>query len=108
MESLKDWVDKVNFSEKLIITEGKKDVKALRNSGVTNRIKTLSKQPLFSVAEEVSGEEVIILTDFDKKGKELYGRLKRELQGQGVKVDNVFREWLQNNTKLSHIEGFSI
>lgn len=105
METIKEWIEEINKIDKSIIVEGKKDIKALRKIGVNKPIHSLNKEPIYKIAEEFPSKEVVILTDFDKKGKELYSRLKRELQSWGIKVDNVFREWLQRNTKISHIEG---
>jgi len=67
----------------------------------------LDRKAIFSVIEDIAKitSEVIILTDFDAEGKKLYGKLNSGLQKHGVKVDKYFREWLQRNTKLSHVEG---
>lgn len=105
MENIDEWIGKVNASGISIIVEGKKDVSALRKIGIKNPVFCLSVKPIYQVAEDFTSREVIILTDFDKKGKELYGKLSTEFQSQGVGVDRTFREWLQRNTKLSHIEG---
>ncbi|MFW6383166.1 MAG: toprim domain-containing protein [Nanoarchaeota archaeon] len=105
METISEWIKEINNEEIALIVEGKKDINALRKIGVNNPIHPLSKKPIYKIAEEFPQKKVIILTDFDKKGKELYAKLSRELQSWGIKVDYVFREWLQKNTKLSHIEG---
>ena len=104
-----NFISKLKASNKLIIVEGPKDKKALNSIGVNNYIVVLSKKAIFEVIEDVAKitDFVIILTDFDKKGKELYGKLNSGLQKLGVKVDHYFREWLQKNTKLSHIEGLT-
>ena len=103
---LKEEIIKLKQSDKLIIVEGKKDKAALEKLGVGN-IFTLSKKPLFHVIEEIAGagKGVVILTDLDRHGKELYGRLNSGLQYHGVKVDNKFREFLFKKTKLRQIEG---
>ena len=105
-EELKEFILELKQSNKLIIVEGPKDKKALKELGITY-VTVLNKKPIFQVIEDVSKltSEVIILTDFDKEGKELYGKLNSGLQKYGVKVDHYFREWLQRNTKLSHVEG---
>ena len=105
MEDLEGWIEEIKESGKLIIVEGQKDRKALEGLGSMDILSL--KKPIYQVVEEAasSGKEVIILTDFDKKGKELYGKLKKDLAKHGVKVDRHFREFLQRNTKLSHIEG---
>lgn len=106
---LLDWVHEIRKSNLPIIVEGNKDKAALEQLGIT-RITTLSKQPLFAVVEELAktDKEIIILTDFDKKGKELYGTLKKHSEHVGLKVNHGFREWLQRNTPFSHIEGMKV
>lgn len=105
-EKLKEFLSELKQSNKLIIVEGPKDKKALNELGITYVV-VLNKKPIFQVIEDTAKitKEAIILTDFDKKGKELYGKLNSGLQKYGVKVDHYFREWLQRNTKLCHIEG---
>ena len=99
-------IDKIKNSNILIIVEGKKDKIALEKLGIKN-ISTLSKKPLFQIVEEVanSNDECIILTDLDRKGKEIYGKLNSNLQKHGVKVNNKLREFLFKHTKLRQIEG---
>ena len=106
IEELNEEINKLKNSNKLIIVEGKKDRKALEKLGFKNIIE-LSKKPLFQIIEDISckNKECTILTDLDKKGKQLYGKLNSGLSRLGVKVDNKFREFLQKNTRLSHIEG---
>lgn len=99
-------IEKIKYSNTIVIVEGKKDRAALNKFGITNIIE-LTKKPLFQIVEEVanSNEECIILTDLDKKGKEIYGKLNSDLQKHGVKVNNKFRNFLFKNTKLRQIEG---
>ena len=65
---------------RIVIVEGKKDKSALQKLGVKN-IVTLTK-PLYLVIEEVAAMnmDVAILTDLDKEGKALYGKLSSGLQ----------------------------
>lgn len=106
MDDLTQWLDALRDSGKIILVEGKKDKAALEHFGITN-VKTLYKKSLFHIIEDIAEQydEVILLTDLDKEGKLLYGKLSRELQHKGIKIDTTFREFLQKNTKLSHIEG---
>ncbi len=108
-KKIEEIISELKSSNKLIIVEGIKDKRALKKLAVNNYIVVLSKKPIFAVIEDISKitKDVVILTDFDKKGKELYGKLNSGLQRLGVKVDHYFREWLQRNTKLSHIEGIA-
>lgn len=106
IEELKFFIDKIIDSNILVIVEGKKDKSALQKLGISNII-DLNKKPLFQIVEEIaeSNNECIILTDLDKKGKEIYGKLNSDLQDNGVKVDNKFRKFLFKHTKLRQIEG---
>lgn len=105
-EELMEQIEKLKKSDCLIIVEGKKDMFALNQFGIKNII-TLNKKPLFKIIEEIveKNTEVIILTDLDKEGKQLYGKLNSGLQKFGVKVNNKFREFLLKETKLRQIEG---
>jgi len=105
-EELLEWIDKIKNSDKIVIVEGREDKAALQRLGITN-ILQLNKKPLYKVVEELiqKAKEVIILTDLDKEGKKLYGKLNHDLQRFGVKVDNRFREFLFKKTKLRQIEG---
>ena len=102
---MNDWIDELRVCEKTIIVEGPNDKKALEYFGIHD-IVTLSKKPLFEIIEDVATktDKVVILTDYDKKGRELYGKLYKGLQKLGVEIDNCFREFLYIQ-KLSHIEG---
>ena len=105
-EEFQELIEKIKNSNTLVIVEGKKDKIALEKFGIKN-IVTLSKKPLYQIVEETanSNDECIILTDLDKKGKELYGKLNSDLQKHGVKVNNEFRNFLFKHTKLRQIEG---
>lgn len=106
MKDIMDYIDALKKSNKLIIVEGKKDKKALEQLRLKN-IVTLSKKPIYKVIEEVAEKtkEAVILTDLDKEGKKLYGKLNSGLSYHGVKVDNKFRVFLFKKTKLRQIEG---
>lgn len=100
-----EWLSSLKNSGKVIIVEGEKDLFALSKLGVCNVV-AISRKPLYQVIEELPANKgVIILTDLDKEGRKLYNMLKHNLQKQGFKVDNKFREALFKDTNLSHIEG---
>ncbi|MBI2131129.1 hypothetical protein HYU10_05170 [Candidatus Woesearchaeota archaeon] len=101
--TLSDMIKKI-----IDIVEGKKDSAALRKLGIINIIE-LSKRPIYSIVEEIAGKtnDCIILTDLDRKGKELFSKLNSGLQRHGVRVDNTFREFLFKRTKLRQIEGIT-
>ena len=105
-EELMCYIEKIKNSNTLVIVEGKKDRIALNKFGIGNIIE-LSKKPLFQIVEDIanSSDECIILTDLDKEGKQLYSKLNSNLQRNGVKVNNKFREFLFKHTKIRQIEG---
>ena len=106
IEEFQNFIRKIQKSNTLVIVEGKKDKAALQKLGINNIIE-LNKKPLFQIIEEIatSNEECIILTDLDKEGKQLYSKLNSNLQKNGVRVNNKFREFLFKHTKLRQIEG---
>ena len=101
-----EHINKIKQSKTIVIVEGKKDKKALQSFEIKNIIE-LNKRPLFEIIENISSnnKNCIILTDLDKQGKELYGKLNSGLQQLGVKIDNSFRNFLFKNTHLRQIEG---
>jgi 5S rRNA maturation endonuclease (ribonuclease M5) len=106
---LSEWRDRLQRSRKMILVEGPRDEQALREIGITNPILLLHKKPLYAVVEEAAErcKDIVILTDLDKEGKKLFGRLNTDLQAFGVRVDKTFREYLFKNSKLRQIEGIS-
>lgn len=106
IQEVRDLLRDLSEEEAAVIVEGPKDKAALESYGV-DKIFMLSKTPLFATIERVakSFDRIIVLTDFDRKGKELYGKITKEAERHGLKMDTRYREWFQNNTQLSHIEG---
>ncbi len=104
---LHDWIAKLVEEQPYIIVEGLKDKQALEALGL-KKIITL-KKPLYATVEEVAAitKTVVILTDLDRKGKELFARLRQDLQKHGVTIDNQFREFLFKETQLRQIEGMT-
>jgi len=106
LDELRNHIEKIKNSNTLVIVEGRKDRAALQKLGIEN-ITELSKKPLYQIVEEIaaSNEECVILTDLDKKGREIYGKLNSSLQRHGVKINNKLREFLFRRTRLRQIEG---
>lgn len=86
-----DYEKLLNTLDKLkgctLIVEGMKDEKALKSLGLKNIVR-ISGKPLIRVVQEVENKvekkkakkDVIILTDFDSKGRKLAARLRHLLQ----------------------------
>ncbi len=107
---IENWIEELRGSEDYVIVEGKKDKEALEMFGITN-ILILNKKPMYQLIEELavqgSGRRVIILTDLDKKGKELYGKLNSNLKRHGIGINDKPRNFLFKRTKLRQIEGLN-
>ncbi|RME31529.1 toprim domain-containing protein [Candidatus Woesearchaeota archaeon] len=86
----------------LTIVEGKNDKRALEGFGFTN-VRVLDG-PLYRVVESIDEEEVLILTDLDEHGKQLYRYFYKECGRRGVRVNNRVRQLLTFTT-LRQIEG---
>ena len=84
------------YENLLVVVEGKRDVIVLRNLGLKAPIiQTQTRLPRNTLAEKIVTEtgkhgQVLILTDFDKEGKEIYRFIEKELELGGVK--NLKRE----------------
>ncbi len=105
-QQILEHLKKIKESNILIIVEGPKDKAALEYFGINN-IQTLSKQPIYKIVENIAEKhkECIILTDLDKEGKKLFGKLNSGLSRFGVRIKKQFREFLFKETKLRQIEG---
>ncbi|MCL2142600.1 MAG: toprim domain-containing protein [Methanimicrococcus sp.] len=85
----------------LIIVEGKKDALSLRNLGVAAEIYPCANQPAAAFCEQIAEtkKKVIILTDWDRKGRILASRFIRHFQNLGASYDETYRERLLMYTK---------
>ena len=87
-----------------IIVEGKNDIETLRALAIKGKIisaKTGGRSLLdvISEVEKSRAQEVILLLDFDRRGKELTKRLKQNLEKAKIKPNITF--WI----KLSGLVG---
>jgi 2,5-diamino-6-(ribosylamino)-4(3H)-pyrimidinone 5'-phosphate reductase len=78
-----------------IVVEGKKDIETLKALNIEGKIisaKTGGKTLLdvLSVIEEFKPREVILLFDFDRRGREWTKRLKHHLEAERIKVNVTF------------------
>lgn len=81
-----------------IVVEGIRDVESLRRLGCAGDVHTLNAgTTLHARAERLAGrtEWVILLTDWDRKGDQLFASMKEKLAANGVRADGTFREKLQ-------------
>jgi 5S rRNA maturation endonuclease (ribonuclease M5) len=97
-----------------IIVEGKKDVEALRVLGIEGKIieaKTGGKSRLdvISEVEECGAKEVILLLDFDRRGREWTKSLKQHLEKMQIKANVVFWKKLRGivGREVKDVEGLA-
>ena len=88
-----------------IIVEGKKDSEALRDLGVTGTVITLKTggKSFLEVATEIEGLGicgVILLLDFDRRGREGTKRLQCDLERTKIKVNIKF--WNKLHSLVGH------
>ena len=94
----------------LIIVEGEKDERILREMGASGLIFKVSRYGcgrLLDFIEQNDVKEIIILTDFDSEGEALAKKCEKMASNYGVKVDKSMRLKLYKLFKLysESIEG---
>jgi len=96
-----------------IIVEGKKDIETLRSLGIGGRIITAkSGKRLLDVVSEVEesgAREIILLADFDRRGKELTSRLKQHLETARITANTSFWRELSSlvGKEVKDVEGLA-
>lgn len=100
-------IEKAKEEDKLIVVEGKNDKLSLEKLGMTKIFKLNNGRSFRRNIEIISGmaKDVIILTDFDKEGREMYDKLVQELSQMGVRIDNKLRKIIAKD--VSHIQGLA-
>jgi len=97
-----------------IIVEGKKDTEALRALAVGGEIISAKSGgkgflDVISEIEKTSSQEVILLLDFDRRGKEWIKRLKQQLEKTGTRPNTTFWRELAAliSREVKDIEGLA-
>ncbi len=111
IESLSHFIKKLNHEEDaLIVVEGLRDAKALRDSGFDGEIFMLChKQNVTKLENEATKyKKTILLLDNDSEGKKLTARTQRILRGR-VKLDLFYQRELlpASKGKIRHVEEFA-
>jgi 5S rRNA maturation endonuclease (ribonuclease M5) len=90
-----------------IIVEGDKDIDALRKLDINGTIISVNiGASLIDFCDKVadSYRDIIILTDWDRKGGYLAHTIGRNLEGR-VKCNNSYREFFAKYTMIKTVEG---
>ncbi|AEK20369.1 hypothetical protein MMMIC1C10_03790 [Methanococcus maripaludis] len=78
-----------------ILVEGPNDILSLKNLKIRANFITVSNTPVFQIADDLITKnisEVILLTDFDRAGREYAKNIMEEFQSRGIKVNNLIRK----------------
>jgi 2,5-diamino-6-(ribosylamino)-4(3H)-pyrimidinone 5'-phosphate reductase len=98
----------------IVVVEGKKDMATLRALGVEGKIipaKTGGKGLLdvVSEVEKTGAREVLLLLDFDRRGRELTKNLRQHLERAQLKLNIAFWKELSSlvGAELKDVEGLA-
>lgn len=95
MDELASLLKEVHCYVDVIIVEGARDIKALRNFGCQAEIETLAHVRLgdYELAEQVASRynRVLILTDYDAEGIYLNQKFSSIFEHKDVKIDKGLR-----------------
>lgn len=98
LEKIQAIFGEVNMITDLVVVEGVRDVKAIRELGYLGRIDVISHSkvsfPDLATYVSESANTVLVLTDFDESGMRQADRLTSLLEGIGVKVEKEKRRML--------------
>ena len=109
LEKIENAIEKLKELNKdiPILVEGIKDVEALHSLGVNGKIMTIYKgMEIANLCDFIAAryKEIIILTDWDKKGWQLCRKIVKNLKGR-TKCNTDFHKIFAENTIVKDIEG---
>ena len=94
-----------------VIVEGRRDLQALRALGLPGPVIMASRRPALDLAEEAarSYAQIILLTDWDRKGDEMCRTIERHLRSMGSRPDGEIRSRLRKLVKkeIKDVESLS-
>ncbi len=108
LERIEELLSKLSeYSERgaIIIVEGKRDVLSLKRLGIEGNFELATRYSLFNFSERIAqlGSEVVILTDWDRRGDLLAIKLSGYFESFGLKpeleIRNKFRLLAQKEIK---------
>ncbi|MBP2030948.1 5S rRNA maturation endonuclease (ribonuclease M5) [Methanohalophilus levihalophilus] len=101
LEELLEDLSSRSLEGSIIVVEGKRDVISLRKLGIQGQIETSTTIPVLELSDRLAGEgrEVIILTDWDRRGDLLGSKVSSDLRYLGLDVDTDFRIRLSSMVK---------
>jgi 5S rRNA maturation endonuclease (ribonuclease M5) len=95
-ENILDLLKQIENTVDIILVEGTRDIKALRNIGYSGEIIPCSQIGLndYELADKISGKyhRILILTDFDKEGVLIYQKFHEIFERKYIKVEDELRK----------------
>lgn len=109
LEELEKALEELREANKTnpIIVEGDKDIEALRILDITGTIVSLNTgMSLPNFCDKIASEyeEVILLTDWDRRGGFLCHTISKNLEGR-VRCNTTYRERFAKHTTIRTVEG---
>jgi 5S rRNA maturation endonuclease (ribonuclease M5) len=97
IEELLSELSEHSESGAIIIVEGKRDILSLKRLGIEGNFELATRHPLFNFSERIArlGSEVIILTDWDRRGDLLAVKLSEYFNNFGLKPELQIRKKLK-------------
>jgi len=114
LEALEEVISALKMASNggaVVIVEGLRDEKSLRDLGIEGPVIMASRRPALDLAEGAARRysEVVILTDWDEKGDEMAYNLKRHLRSAGARFDVDIRGRIRSLVKkeIKDVESLS-
>jgi dTMP kinase len=109
LETLEKTIDALRNlnAEVPILVEGEKDVRSLRTLGFTGELLTVyCGKDIVSLCDTLAAayDEIVVLTDWDRKGGQIARRIKENLQGR-VRCHDHARLVFAEHTMVSDVES---
>jgi 5S rRNA maturation endonuclease (ribonuclease M5) len=97
IEELLSELSEYSESGAIIIVEGKRDILSLKRLGIEGNFELATRHSLFNFSERIArlGSEVIILTDWDRRGDLLAVKLSEYFNNFGLKPELQIRNKLK-------------
>ncbi|WP_340819443.1 toprim domain-containing protein [Methanolobus sp. WCC4] len=94
IEELLEQLQELIIQDSIIVVEGKRDVAALNALGLTGDFRLATHHSLMNFCEELAGtgQNIVILTDWDRRGNILASKIVEILQSLGTSPETRIRE----------------
>lgn len=104
LERIEELLSKLSeYAERgaIIIVEGKRDVLSLKRLGIEGNFELATRYSLFNFSERIAqtGSEVVILTDWDRRGDLLAIKLSGYLENFGLRPELEIRNKIKLGTQ---------